>query len=40
MDMKQMIPGMDITYEEFITAYRTADPETRREIERLLGLEE
>lgn len=40
MDMKQMIPGMDITYEEFITAYRAADPETRREIERLLGLEE
>lgn len=40
MDMKQMIPGMDITYEEVFTAYQAADPETRREIERLLGLEE
>lgn len=40
MGMKQTIPGMDITYEELITAYRAADPETKREIERLLGLEE
>ena len=40
MDMKQTIPGMEITFEEFIAAYHTADVETQKEIRRLLGLEE
>ena len=39
MDMKQTIPGTNITYEEFIIAYRAADPEIQKEVDRVLGLE-
>ena len=37
MDMKEIIPGLEMTGEEFITAYKAAPPEARREIRRLLA---
>ena len=37
MDMKEIIPGLEMTGEEFIAAYRTAPPEARREVRRLLA---
>ena len=40
MDMKQTIPGMEITFEEFLAAYHAADTETQKKIRQLLGLEE
>ena len=39
MNMKEKIPGLGITYEEFLAAYHAATPEIRREIRRVLGLE-
>lgn len=35
--MKENIPGLEMTGEEFITAYREAPPEDRIEIRRLLA---
>lgn len=37
MDMKEIIPGLEMTGEEFIAAYRAAPPEARREVRRLLA---
>lgn len=38
MNMNEKIPGLDITEEEFLAAYRTASPEIQKEIRRLLAL--
>lgn len=37
MNTNEKIPGLEMTGEEFITAYRGAHPENRREIRRLLA---
>lgn len=40
MDMNEVIPGLQMTCEEFLKIYHSADVETQREIRKLLGLEE
>ena len=35
--MKENIPGLEMTGEEFIVAYRAAPPENQREIRQLLA---
>lgn len=37
MNMKEKIPGLEMTGEEFIAAYKAAPPENRREVRRLLA---
>ena len=37
MDMKEIIPRLEMTGEEFIAAYKAAPPENRREVRRLLA---
>lgn len=37
MDMKEIIPRLEMTGEEFIAAYRAAPPEARREVRRLIA---
>ena len=37
MDMKEVIPRLEMTGEEFIAAYKAAPPENRRKIRRLLA---
>ena len=37
MDLKEIIPGLGMTGEEFITAYKAAPVESRREVRRLLA---
>ena len=37
MDLKEIIPGLEMTGEEFIAAYRAAPPEARREVCRLIA---
>lgn len=38
MNTKEKINGLDITEEEFWTAYCAASPEIQKEVRRLLGL--
>ena len=38
MNMNEKIPGLEMTAEEFLTAYHTAPAEIQKEIRRLLGL--
>ena len=38
MNMKENIPGLEMTAEEFLTAYYAAPAEIQKEIRRLLGL--
>ena len=37
MDMKEIIPRLGMTREEFIAAYKAAPMEARREVRRLLA---
>ena len=37
MDMKEIIPRLEMTGEEFIAAYRASPPEARREVRRLIA---
>ena len=37
MDMKEIIPRLEMTGEEFIAAYRAEPPEARREVRRLVA---
>ncbi len=37
MDMKEIIPGLEMTGEEFLRAYHAAPPEARREVRRLIA---
>ena len=37
MDMKEIIPRLEMTGEEFIAAYKAAPPENRREVRRLIA---
>ena len=37
MDIKEIIPGLEMTGEEFLRAYHAAPPEARREVRRLLA---
>ena len=36
MDMKEIIPGLEMTGEEFLRAYHAAPPEARQEVRRLI----
>ena len=36
MDMKEIIPGLEMTGEEFLRTYHAAPPEARREVRRLI----
>ena len=38
MNMEEKIPGLQMTAEEFLTAYHAAPAEIQEEIRRLLGL--
>ena len=35
--MKEVIPGLEMTGEEFLRAYHAAPPEARREVRRLIA---
>ena len=37
MDMKEIIPGLEMTGEEFLHAYHAAPPEVRKEVRRLIA---
>jgi len=37
MDMKEVIPGLEMTGEEFLRAYHAAPPEARQEVRRLIA---
>ena len=37
MDTKEIIPGLEMTGEEFLRAYHAAPPEARREVRRLIA---
>lgn len=37
MDMKEIIPSLEMTGEEFLRAYHAAPPETRQEVRRLIA---
>lgn len=37
MDMKEIIPGLEMTGEEFLRAYHAAPPEARQEVRRLIA---
>lgn len=39
MDLKEIIPGLQMTGEELLKLYHSADAETQREIRKLIGLE-
>ena len=37
MDMKEVIPRLEMTGEEFLRAYHAAPPEARQEVRRLIA---
>ena len=39
MNTNEKIEGLEMTKEEFLTAYKAADAEIQKNIRRLLGLE-
>ena len=39
MNTNEKIPVLEISKEEFLTAYKAADAEIQKEIRRLLGIE-